>query len=294
MQDEPVSRENSPSEPPKSTPAESASRESAAASPAPSESTPSETAPTGSASTAGGATVQRLALRPILGLVFGLLGGGVAVGLLFWPASYPWFVPSLKVDLVEADAQPPAGETPEERAARHSLERKNRAFAVGMLGVLLGGLLGIGEGLGRKSVRSVLSIGIAGILLGALFGCLGGIFGHLVTTAYEGNADTSDMLVSMLIQAVTFASLGLGIGLMLGLSTKRARVTIRAVFGGVLAGVMAAAIYGIGVAVCFPNVHANAVIPDGFGGELIGAYLMWAGAGTLLIGFIVPSVAETQ
>ncbi len=235
-----------------------------------------------------------VALRPLAGMVLAGLAAMLACGLLFWPSPYPWFVPESRVEKVDPNAGPALGETPEQAADRHRMDRKNFAFAVALAGAMIGGMLGMAEGVGRRQAAAVIRLGAAGILIGAVGGCAGGVVGQLVSIRYEQQFVTASITPTIMIQCATLAPLGIGIGLLIGGSTGKIRVTVKLVTAGFLAGVLAAVAYGILTAALFPNAHTNGVVPEGSGFSLVGSYLLWLGLAGLSIGFVVPAVVPAD
>jgi MFS family permease len=146
--------------------------------------------------------------------------------------------------------------------------------------------MAIGEGLARRSGKTVVLGFIGCALAGAVFGVLAGWAGQSVHQyAKLPNQPTIDLEGTVVVQMTMLAVLCGGIGLALGTLTARAGSAFTHLLGGVLAGVFAGMVYPIAAAYLLPTAQTEHVIPRG-----TGATLLWFGLTAVLLGLVVPEM----
>jgi len=235
-----------------------------------------------------------LLLHPLLGLILGIGAGAIAAGVFYWPVPYPWFKAQLVTGQVKPSDGPPSGETPEQTAKRLRAESNNAMFAVGVAGVLIGGFLGLGEGLARRSGREAIVLALLGSILGGLFGAVGGMVGHHLAITYEFNLSMSELGRTMLIHGTALVSLCAGVALGVSLATRSVAMISRNLVAGILAGILATLLFTVVTSFAFPGVRTQTVIPQGSGSELASALLVWLAATGGLVGLMVPALGRAQ
>ena len=182
-----------------------------------------------------------------LSLLAGLAGFGIgeAAPELFRPSNdMPPSMRSSNDKRVEAD-----------RRRRVALDR-SAALAYGTLGMLLGMVLGATGGQARRSTRAAILGGVTGLILGGAAGtgttlALVPSFHHARAAASEEDHN-KDLALALRTHGGIWLAVGAAAGLALGIGLGGGARMARAVFGGILGGVAAAAIYEFGGAILFP------------------------------------------
>ncbi len=173
--------------------------------------------------------------------------------------------------------------TPEEAnllsAAFMRREYQNTALQVAMLGAAAGALLGLVEGLARRSILATLIGGVGGLLLGGLAGAAGGAIDLYVLSWLWGmNFDIT--FKSMAAHSIAFLLPGLGIAIVVGLTRRRLLPTV----GVVLAAALIAGLIYPGLAASiWPVPNTDAAVPMGEMGPL----LLWTMLPTMLMALAI-------
>jgi hypothetical protein len=165
------------------------------------------------------------------------------------------------------------------------LHRLNPVLSLGLWGLVLGGWLGIGEGIARRSARIALAALAACALAGVVFGGAAGLLGYLVFVSHKPAGLDAELVKTIGLQALMLGTLGGGIGLAFGAVRRTIRTTALCTLGGVLAGVLAAMLHTFLAAWLFPAVNTEVVIPAGHAN-----CLMWLALGSVLLGLAIPAM----
>jgi hypothetical protein len=193
----------------------------------------------------------------LLLLLAGILAGGVSTVL--GEATLEFFLPELK--LQERQGNRMMLPTPE-TSIRASL--KNATLANAELGAALGLALGLAGGLARRSVQAAVAIAVCGLALGGVLGIVTSL--GLVTLFYFAQQFTvtleQDLIVSLVVHAGIWGSLGAAGGLAFALGLGERRRIGRAVIGGLLGALAATLVYEVIGAVCFPLAGSGKPIAE--------------------------------
>lgn len=213
-----------------------------------------------SRSAATGRDGGQLALRPVLAMVVALLGAIFACGVL--SASLPMFRLSGELIVIASVENPPAEQAERLRVGEFAVARNNAMFAMATVGLFLGGLLGLAEGLARRSAWAAILVGSLGLVLGVLFGGLGGMLGHLAYNTLSPMVTDFALARTIGWQAAMTTTLGLGIGLALTLPLKNLAAIINGMLGGALGGALAAVLVPPLAAFAMTDVDTESLIPS--------------------------------
>ena len=222
-----------------------------------------------------------LAVSPFVGFALALLAGAISWGVV--QRVHPVFhVPK------EFEA-PNIGMSAEvnlnNRLARERVERQHAMLYVGLLGLLVGGALGLGEGAARRSILPPLvtaPLGALGGVIGGLAGCLV----HLQTLAHVGQPQLADTLKE---QIFVLTPLGLAIGLGLGLTLRSLTDGIKAALAGLAAGLVAGFAYPVAVSVLLPRSSTDMLLPFDLAGRVL-----WFGLASGLLGLLIPVAGRSR
>jgi hypothetical protein len=214
------------------------------------------------------------AMGPLGGLVLALVAAAMAYGLI--ETTHPVFHVPEKFHI---GMNAPTDAILANRRATDQVLRYHAMLYVGSLGLILGLLLGVREGMLR---RAWLTPVVAG-MLGALGGDLGGFLGCLVYEYVRFQVGQATLMHTIIAQWLVGAPLGLGVGLGLGLATRTMSGTLKAALGGVAAATLAAVLFPVLVSIVMPAASTEALLP-----EERGSRGLWLGLLAGLIGLVIP------
>lgn len=231
---------------------------------------------------AGESSKRRLATGPFCGLLFALVGGGLAWAML--QACDPVFKMPDKYDFPMA---PPADLVDEVAAAQNMVDLRNRAFACGLLGAMLGAALGAGEGIARRSLKTILLAAVGCGLVAVLFGCAAGIAGHFTYVSRVAVEERLSLTSTVIVQCALWAPLGAGVGLTLGSLAGRLHTAVGCLIAGLAAGALAGVVYPAAASLLIPASLTDWPVP--IGGD---TRLLWIACPAVLLGLIIPFAAR--
>lgn len=216
---------------------------------------------------------------PVIGLLFGLLGGLLAWAVVH--AAYPFFV-------VPDEALAGRMTVPDE--LQRPVDRNNAMAALAVLGAASAVALSAGEGLCRRSLQAALIGGAVCGLIVAAIGCAAGYLGFIGMEYYQSRPDLTELAKTLRVQSAMLGAIGGGVGLVLAvLLARRLLAAILCLVAGILAGAIAGMAYPMICAVLMPNVITEVVIPLRAPERLLWT-LLFAG----LVGLAVPANARQR
>jgi hypothetical protein len=143
-----------------------------------------------------------------------------------------------------------------ERRMRISRDR-SATLAYGGLGAVLGLALGVAGGLIRRSVSAAVAAGITGLVLGGAAGAgtTWAILPYYHSTRAQATDETktNDLGLALMTHGSIWIAVGAAGGLALGLGLGGGGRIARAALGGILGGILAAAVYEFAGAIAFPT-----------------------------------------
>ena len=213
-------------------------------------------------------------LHPLVGLGLGLVAA-LAVFCLI-QAVHPVYHMPRELHLGMGN---PAWQVEGNRAEQRRIDRRHAMLYLGSLGAALGLLLGIGEGVARRSALpalAVLPLGIAG-------GIAGGFFASLVQEWVKSNVGLAEIRHTVAAQLALALPLAGALGWGLGLATQSLGGFLKTLLAGLAAGALAAVIYPLLASVLLPGISTDALLP-----EQAGSRLLWLGLLAGLIGLVIP------
>ena len=225
---------------------------------------------------------------PLLGVVFALLGGAVA-WLILW-VYHPVFIVPPEIISRGMAMSATAEDAVALAAAQRTANRWNAAFALAVIGALVGGSLGIAEGLGRRSMAFVVVGGLVCTLLGSLFGAVAGMAAEWSVPFVRPSAEAYALFGTLAVQAIGFGTLGAGVGLGLQAATRRAHGVPNLLLVGLLAGISTAVVYTLIAAVIgmlVPVIQTEITIPA----DLL-SRAVWIGLAAVLLGAILLGAGD--
>ncbi|MBA3313599.1 MAG: hypothetical protein M3552_15705 [Planctomycetota bacterium] len=160
---------------------------------------------------------------------------------------------------------------------------QNTALQVAILGAAAGGLLGLVEGLARRSLLATVIGCVGGILLGGIAGAVGGI-ADLYALTWLWGMEFDITFKSMAAHSVAFLLAGIGIALVVGLTRGRLFQTLGVVLAAAL---LAGLIYPGLAAYLWPIENTNAAVPTVGRGPL----MLWTMLPAVLIGLAIARTA---
>ena len=221
------------------------------------------------------------ALHSLVGLALGLIAA-----VLVWAClqrMHPVFRVPKEYDV------PSIGMPPERFAAfrrqRDFVDRKHAMLYLGALGLLVAAALAIRE---VTKTGSWLALLLAPPL-GAAGGAAGGVFGCLVYEYVRAHVGQAELLHNVIAQLVVAVPLGLGIGLGLGLGTRTLGGTGKAALAGVMAGLLASALFPVTISVFFPAAGSDSLLP-----EESTSRLLWLAMLGGTIGLVIPTAERKR
>lgn len=229
-----------------------------------------------SADQAQGSALQPSGLRTgsVLGIVLATVGGALTWGLI--EHFDPVFLVPEEYHIKQLGA-------PQEmhirlRIEQAKVDRRNAALDLAIFGALLAGSLGLGEGIGRRSVVPVL----VALPVGALVGGLSGLCGHAAFELWNTGGLLAAVESAVKVQGAMLAVLGAGCGLAVGLASRSLRTTSTAVLAGAVGGGLAGILYPVVASFVLPTAGTELLIPRG---EL--NRLLWIELTAGLLGLII-------
>ncbi len=228
-----------------------------------------------------GAARASLVQNPLVGLILALVAALTVWGVI--QKVHPIFRVPKEYDV------PSIGMPPERFAAfrrqQDFVDRKHAMVYLGGLGLLLGTLLGIRTGLASGSWL----LALCAAPLGALGGAAGGFGGCLVYEYVHAHIGQAQLIHMVLGQLAMATPLGLGLGLGLGLATRTIGGAAKAAFSGVVAGVLAGAIFPVALSILLPAASGDAYLPEESTSRLLWLAIL---AGTM--GLVIPVGGSTK
>ncbi|HID76939.1 MAG TPA: hypothetical protein EYP56_13205 [Planctomycetaceae bacterium] len=183
---------------------------------------------------------------------------------------------------------------PEVAVAREAALSKarmlNAVAALGTLGLLLGGLLGIGEAAARRFGEGALKRVPVAAVLGVALGGAAGIVGHLLTEGLGAVQALTPLGRTTVVQAVMLGVFGGGVGASVGLVAGGRRSLLSGCAAGVAAGVAAGLLFPVVCSLLMHRVKTEVVIPGGVVGgrrEPV-ALALWIGFVILALSLVIP------
>jgi hypothetical protein len=214
-----------------------------------------------------------LAIRPLEGLIIALVAGAIVWGLI--EATQPIFHVRQEFHI---GMNAPVDAIKANRKEQDRVLRLHAMLYVGSLGLLLGAMLGVREGMLRRSWPP-----IAAAPLGALGGAAGGFLGCLVYEYVRAEVGQAELSHTIGAQWLLGAPLGLGVGLGLGLATRKPSDIIKAALGGMAAATLAAVLYPVLVSLVLPEASTDALQPE----ERVNR-LLWLALLSGFVGVMIP------
>jgi hypothetical protein len=227
---------------------------------------------------------QRRLFRLTTSLLFALLGGGLAWGLL--QATFPLF--ELPPELANLGISASEAQYQAQFEAREAINRKHAIVYAAVLGALVGSGLSLAERARYPSGTAAALGAVTAFLLGGLFGAAGGFLGDVAYASVKTSVEPLPLVRTVLVQTITLGTLGLGIGL--GLSAFRhrfSRASKNRVPAGILAGLCAGMCYPIVVSMALPFAQTESTLPMEPWSQSV-----WMMSISLLFGIIMPGAAD--
>lgn len=196
------------------------------------------------------------------------LATALLAGLVAW-AGGEWIEKANTVRLV-TEFQVSGGQ---QLADRRAAITAKSTLAYGLVGAVLGVALGIAGGRAGGSARGMARGTAAGLVAGMLGG---GLAARLVVPIFLRNENTTvadDLILPLMTHGAIWALIGAAGGLALGLGLGRPQRALAVTFGGLLGGLVAAAMYELIGGIVFPLDHTGQPISEGVASRLF-AWLM--------------------
>jgi hypothetical protein len=209
---------------------------------------------------------------PLVLLATGLLGGVLAWQLM-QPFDTYFRIPRLPEEMRNVNpSYSPEVKARMRQNERHALLR-NTALGIGLFGLCVGALLGLAEGIARKSA----GVGMLGLLMGGIvglaFGVGGGLAGAFTRFALQDGTELNKTFQTIATHAVIWGVVGTGMGLAATVVAREPRRMRRAACASVAAGLIAAFLYSPLAAIWFPAFRSELPIPEGYWNRLFFAAL---------------------
>ncbi|WP_435011886.1 hypothetical protein P12x_005982 (plasmid) [Tundrisphaera lichenicola] len=223
---------------------------------------------------AGTASAHRLWVAALLG------------GLLASPLT--WVTGEASVDQFRAkEVRDPLSETVD-MAGINRVIVKNAALTHGVQGAILGLILGLAGGLTVRPVRMARLAGLSGLLLGGALGAAGS-FGLFTAFQVLTDANSQDIIPSLVAHSGVAALIGAAAGLAFGMGSGGRDLAVRAAIGGLIGAALGACLYEIVGAILFPvGKTGDPLAASG------SARLLWHGLVDLLAGLGAAAVANSS
>ncbi len=250
-----------------------------------SESTSSNAGTGGLATDVGALSSSRIHCGPLLGTVAALLGSVAAWGV--WQALDPVF--TMPEELVDLPTPVPPDKAAEQDLATATINRHHATLAMAILGALVGGFLATAEAYSRRALQAACWKGPATAALAALLGAGAGLAGSMVLESPDLLGGWSPLAKTIVVQAVTLGTLGLGIGIATAIPQRTLRLILNSALGGILGGMLAALIYPACVAYLLPVAQTERVMPKETTSRLI-----WMTMAAGLIGMTLTGVGKRK
>ena len=147
----------------------------------------------------------------------------------------------------------------------------NHAIGFGTFGALLVGLIGLFIGLTISGARALTGL-IIGAIVGAIVGVLIGPVGYLISNSLIPSL-MDGIFKSMLVFSPVWISFGIATCVFAALLLRRASLVGNALVLGVIAGGAATIAFPILCSVLQPSTRFELIIPEEFGGRLLGYFV---------------------
>ena len=167
--------------------------------------------------------------------------------------------------------------------AFRTVNLKHAIVMTGIFGALLASMLAFGEGLARRSLRTVVFGAVLGIVVGGVLGCLAGLLGFLMDDFSKSVDGFFPVARSVCVQGVVLAVLGAAVGLTFGLLTQRMSAALTCLAYGLLGGGLVAMLFPLGVALAVPNLEPGPAIPNH---QIV--RLLWIAIVSGVLGLLIP------
>ena len=164
----------------------------------------------------------------------------------------------------------------------------NAALTHGLQGAILGLILGLAGGLASRPVRVGRLAGLSGLLLGGALGAAGS-FGVFTTFHALIDANSQEIIPSLLAHSGVAALMGAAGGLAFGMGSGGRGTAIRAAIGGLVGAALGASLYEIVGAILFPVAKTGD--PLAASGA---ARFLWHGLVDLFVGLGAAAVANSS
>jgi len=238
--------------------------------------------------TSGG---TELRLHPLLFLVVAIAAAAAFLGVC--KTVFPIFHVPAELLVYE----PPPEIVAAQKAASSRAHVLNAAVALGILGLLMGGLLGAGEAAMRRFDRGALMGLAVGAVLGTAVGCLSGLLGQSLMEQLLFVRFLVPIARTTLGQTSTLGLLGLGVGAAVALAAGGGRRLLTFAGAGALSGIFAGMLYPVTCAFVMYRVETEgATIPGGVigGRSETWGLALWVGFLVAAMGLIIPLVTRRK
>jgi hypothetical protein len=228
-------------------------------------------------------------LHPVLFLVVAIVAGAAFFGIS--REIFPIFhVPG------ELLAPFPPPEIAVAREAAMSKARMlNASVALGIFGLLLGGLLGASEAAARRFGPGAWTRLVWGVLLGTGLGCLSGLLGQFLMEQLRYAHSLVPIARTTLAQMCALGTLGLGVGMAAGLGAGGRRRLLSYAGAGAFSGILAGLLFPVVCAFLMHRIKVEGIIIPGgvLGGRIEPSGLaLWIGCLAAAVGLLVPWVTR--
>jgi hypothetical protein len=171
-------------------------------------------------------------------------------------------------------------------ATENAAAARNGALAFGVLGLFLGCSLGIAGGLARKSPAAATRAGLFGTIAGAIVGA-GLSLGLLPVFLAQQDRYSEDelvvLLVSLVMHAVIWGSLGASAGLAFAVGLGEPSRGIRAAIAGFLGAVLGTVAFELAGGLLFPLAATHQPISETWPTRLLARLLVALGSASALV-----------
>jgi hypothetical protein len=188
-----------------------------------------------------------------------LLAAFLVLALLWY--TYPWFHVSDEILSVPSGTQLPPETVAKVERAYFAVNLQNSLYSLGLLGLVTSAILASVEGAARRSVLRALIGAAVGAVCGVLFGMLAGLVGFVFHRSIAAGAESS-LEHGVMVQAATFALIGLAVGLGLGLTSGKLSTAAKCVLGGLFGGIFAGIVYPAITAFVMPSTNTELLVPS--------------------------------
>ncbi|MCU0959960.1 MAG: hypothetical protein MUF48_07625 [Pirellulaceae bacterium] len=232
-----------------------------------------------------GSSTSVLRLPTFVCVFLCLVAGGILIGLV--NAMFP---------IVDVPAEllvrfPPPEIAVAREASIKQTNMVNAMAALGILGLLMSGFLGLGEAAARGFGGGTMRRLVPGMVLATGVGCLSGIVGQLlVQQLHSPDGDMAPVIMTFLVQAGMLGLFGIGLGAALGFVAQGVSGVGTVMVSGLLAGLLAAFFFPVVSTFAAPDLHTEVVMPGGVlrGQRHIVGLVLYIGLIVIAWGLIIP------